>query len=755
MRAEYLLFDLAILAAPLVLGALRSAWFYDRLGVALRATLVVAVPFVAWDAAVTGRHWWFDARYVLGPTAFGLPVEELLFFLAVPLACLFTWERLLGGAAARGGPDAAIGRLRLRWLYPLVWAAIPVGIVLAAQGLEYTGYALVALGLVALVDHALGVGLLVVPRALAFFGVVLLLTTIFNGYLTGRPVVRYGEAYQLGIRLSTIPVEDFVYGLALVWGATLLHQRWLGRRFLPSWAARAVRRAFGGYRHVVSVPDDRLPLRPPGAPRRVAVIGAGLAGLGAAARLALRGVAVTLFERNGHLGGKLGAWTDRASDGSVVRVEHGFHAFFRHYYNLDAFLRELGLHRRMRSIGEYVIVDRSGKRWSFGGVDTTPVLNLVSLARHGLYDLREVALGPAGREMDALLRYDPARTFERLDHVSFARFARQAQLPPSLLLVFNTFARAFFADAERISMAELVKSFHFYYLSHDHGLEYDYLEGSYHHDLLEPLREHLEALGVRIRSGEGVARIDGGPGALVVHGERFDDVVLAADVPGTRAIVEASPLCAEHPALREAVAGLRAGQRYSVVRVWIEGAVPDPALPVFVITERVRVLDAVTMLHRVDDEARAWAERHRGCVLELHCYAVPDDVPDDDIVPGMLAEATAVLPVLAGGRVARHHRQVKADFAAFHVGMHAARPGVRSPVPGLWFAGDWVALPFPAMLMEAAYSAGLLVANAILEQAGVQGYPVHSVPARGILTELRVPEPPARARAHPTAPSDG
>lgn len=742
MRAEYLLFDVAILAVPFVVGAWRPAWFYDRLGAALRATLWAAVPFVAWDAAVAGRHWWWNPAHVLGPGLLGLPLEELLFFLAVPLTCLFTWERVLGGDRAAPHREPVLGPLRLEHLYVLAAACVPLGIAVAAQGLEYTGYALLALGLVALLDHALGVGLLVAPRALAFFGVVQVLTLACNGYLTGRPVVLYDERYQLGIRVLTIPIEDFAFGLALVWLGMIAYQRRLGRRFLPSWAARGIRRAFGGYRHVVHEPDPRLPLRAEGAPRRVAVIGAGLSGMVAAARLAQRGVAVTLYERNGHLGGKLGAWVDRASDGSEVRVEHGFHAFFRHYYNLDAFLRELGLHRRLRSIGEYVIVDRTGKRWSFGGVDTTPVLNLLSLARHGLYSLREVALGPAGKKMDVFLRYDPERTFERLDHVSFARFAEEAALPRSLLLVFNTFARAFFADAERISMAELVKSFHFYYLSHDHGLEYDWLEGSYHDDLLEPLRRHLVEHGVRICSGEAVERIEGGPGELRVHGERFDDVVLATDVPGTRAIVEASPLAEREPKLREAVAGLRAGQRYSVVRVWIEGAVPEAGLPVFVITERARVLDAITMLHRIEQGSRAWADRHGGCVLELHCYAVPDDVPDDAIVEGMLEEARAVLPVLASGRVVRHHLQVKADFAAFHVGMHASRPGVRSPVPGLWFCGDWVALPFPAMLMEAACSSGLLVANAILEGAGIRGFPVHAVPPKGILTTLRVPEPP-------------
>jgi len=305
MRAEYLLFDLAILAIPLLVGAWRRAWFYDRIGVALRSVLLVAIPFIAWDAAVTGRHWWFNPRYVLGVEALGLPIEELLFFVAIPLACVFTWEVVLSAPLARARPG-------LRWLYPVAWAMVPLGVAVAAHGEEYTGYALLALGVVAAVDHALGVGLLLAPRALAFFGLVLLLTLVFNGYLTGRPIVLYGERYQLGVRIGTVPVEDFVYGVALVWGSTALYQRRLERRLLPSWSARAIRRAFGGYRHVVAEVDERLPARVEGTPPRVAVIGAGLAGMGTAFRLGQRGVAVTLFERNEHLGGKLGAWTDRA-----------------------------------------------------------------------------------------------------------------------------------------------------------------------------------------------------------------------------------------------------------------------------------------------------------------------------------------------------------------------------------------------------------------------------------------------------------
>ncbi len=738
MRAEYLLFDLLVLSAPLVIGAWRPAWFYDRIGAALRATVIVAVPFIAWDAAVAGRHWWFDERYVLGPELFGLPLEECLFFVAVPLACLFAWETVLVAPRAR----ASAG---LRWLYPLLWACMPLGLAVALAGREYTGLGLIALGVVALLDHALGAGLLVARRAQAWFVVVLGLTLVFNSYLTGRPVVHYGEPYILGVRIGTVPVEDFAYGLSLVWAAMIVYQRSQGRRLLPSWPARGIARAFGGYRHTFAAVDTTLPRR---APRhRVAVVGAGLAGMGAAIRLSQRGVAVTLFEREPYLGGKLGAWTDEASDGSQVAVEHGFHAFFRHYYNLGALLRELGLDARMRSIGSYVIVDREGRRVSFDGVDTTPVLNLVSLAQHGLYSLTEVALGPAGPKLEAFLRYDPAQTPARYDHVSFASFAKEAQLPPSLMLVFSTFARAFFADAERISMAELIKSFHFYYLSQDHGLVYDYLEGSYHADLLEPLRERMLAGGVSIRTGEAVTQIGGEPGDFLVAGERFDEVILASDATSTRAIVEASPLAARVPQLRTAVEGLRPGQRYCVLRVWSEATVPDEG-PVFVITERTRVLDAVTMLHRIDEDSRTWAREHGGCVLELHCYAVPDDVLDEaELVRDLLGEAGRAFPALARARVVRHHVQVRSNFTAFHVGMHATRPEVHTPVPGLYFAGDWVRLPFPAMLMEAAYSAGLLAANAILDGLGVQGFPVQSVPPRGLLAGL----PQRRARAAPRA----
>lgn len=748
MRAEYLLFDLFVLLGPLVLGRWLRLGFGRHLRAALVATLVASVPWIAWDVAVTGKHWTFDPRYVLGPEVLGLPFEELLFFLAVPLACLFTWEVLLGADAVK--PRAS------PWIYALALGTVPLGAWVYTAGREYTGLVLIAFGLVAALDRVLRTELLRSAQGAKLFAVVAGLTFVFDLYLTWRPVVHYEPSVQLGVHVLTIPIEDFGYGVSLVYAAAVVYQWSKGRVFGRRWAARAVERRLGGYRHVLQAVDLSRP-QLADRPISAAVVGGGLAGLVAAMRLAERGVAVTLFERNRYLGGKVAGWREPASDGTVVDVEHGFHAFFRHYYNLEAFLADTGLDARMRPIEDYAILGRDGRRFGFAGLETTPVLNLLALAKTGLYSLREVAFGPAGKKMDAFLRYDATSTFEELDGESFAAFAREAELPSGLRLVFHTFARAFFASADRLSMAELVKSFHFYYLSHDHGLTYDFLDGTYAEDFVGPLADRLRALGVEIRLGEGVDRIDRPGGDLEIGGERFDHVVLAADVSASRSIVLASPdLRAEDPSLVANMAELRSGQRYAVLRLWVRGGTPDD-LPIFTATERAHVLDSVSFVHRVPGAARDWAELHGGSVLELHCYALPDDLSGRDAIEAALVDELATLRPVFGDlreRIVRTHLQVRDDFTAFHLGQHAHRPQVRTRVEGLVLAGDWVALPTPAMLMEAACTSGLLAANAVLGAEGLRAHEVLTVPRRGVLAG--VPRPPsARKRGRPVSAAAG
>ncbi|MBK7865034.1 MAG: FAD-dependent oxidoreductase [Archangiaceae bacterium] len=500
-----------------------------------------------------------------------------------------------------------------------------------------------------------------------------------------------------------------------------------------------IRWKLGPYRFTLNHVDETKP-RALDAPKQIAVIGAGLAGLSTASTLAARGYAVTLFESNPYLGGKIAAWTHEPAPGISLPTCHGYHAFFRHYYNLNRWLDALGVRQRFAAIDDYRILLPDGSQVAFDSRETTPVLNLLSMAKQGLYRLGDVMRAPTRDALGVFLEYDPERTVAQLDHLSLAELDRRAKLPPRLKMAFNTFARAFFATEDRLSMAALVKGFHSYYLGHDGGLVYDHPTDDYRDAVLAPMRAQLDSLKVKVELEAPVDQLTRHPQGFTVRGETFEQVVLATDVVGTRKILEnGKGLDGLDPRLLS----LEPGQRYSVLRLWLDRPCGE-GLPVFVITERFDLLDAIAFSHRLEKSSARWAQEQRGSVVELHCYAVPDEVPEADLEARLTAELKHFLPALENAAVLHRHFQVRRDFPAFHVGKAHARPGTDSGVPGLYCAGDWVQLDFPAMLMEAACSSGLVAANRIFASHGLQEEPVETVPLRGLLAGL--PQSPARKR---------
>jgi len=524
----------------------------------------------------------------------------------------------------------------------------------------------------------------------------------------------------------------------------------LFRPFLRGIAERVVRRKLGGYRVDVATPDANKPERP-SSPRSVAVVGGGLAGLTAAEALARRGFSVTVFERARSLGGKIGGGFARDPDGTEVAIDHGFHAYFRHYDNLQRLMARAGI-APMAPIDDYVIVGRDGEVLRFAGISTTPLLNVLSLGEKGFFRMREVMPRRTRTQMHELLQYDPERTFRDFDEESFATFADRAALPPRLRRIFATFARAFFADEHRMSAAELIRAFHFYYLSHDRGLLYDHPTGDAHSAVVAPLEQLLRSLGVRFELGYDVARLGlddegvrverAGEGSAescglasneaAREGARFDFCVLATHAMATRAIAEASPdLARSIPHAAGKLSKLQRGARYAVLRLWLDRD-PCADLPVFASTERFVLLDAVASYHRITAADRAWSARSGGAALELHSYAVPDDIADADVERAMQAELSRFFPAAASARVLGSHLAIRDDFTARHVGMAKSRPGTRTEDPRIVLAGDWVDLPVPALLMEGACCSGLFAANAILDAEGLSREAISSVPLRGI-----------------------
>lgn len=81
---------------------------------------------------------------------------------------------------------------------------------------EYTIIAATSVVLVLILDFRLNTGLFKKKLFYQFHGLILLVETLVNGYLTWRPIVLYGESFYLGIRIFTIPIEDYVFGFSLL-----------------------------------------------------------------------------------------------------------------------------------------------------------------------------------------------------------------------------------------------------------------------------------------------------------------------------------------------------------------------------------------------------------------------------------------------------------------------------------------------------------------------------------------------------------
>jgi lycopene cyclase domain-containing protein len=67
------------------------------------------------------------------------------------------------------------------------------------------------------------------------YAIIVTFQLVVNGVLTGLPVVRYNPSVILGWRIGYAPVEDLLFGFAMVL-LTLSMWVWLGRR---AFAARA------------------------------------------------------------------------------------------------------------------------------------------------------------------------------------------------------------------------------------------------------------------------------------------------------------------------------------------------------------------------------------------------------------------------------------------------------------------------------------------------------------------------------------
>lgn len=227
MKITYLLVNFLTVIVPFLFSFHPKLKFNRHFNAFFAANVIIALLFIIWDIFFTRLGvWGFNPRYLLGLQISNLPLEELLFFICIPFACVFTYHCLGKFFKLRWNPVLENAVIIL-----LAAAVMTIGLLFYDR--KYTAFTFISFSFSLLVCYFL-LNKDAVIKLLSIYPVLLIPFFIVNGILTGtgldEPVVWYNDSENLGIRLITIPVEDIFYGLELILLNVILYE-WFKKKF--------------------------------------------------------------------------------------------------------------------------------------------------------------------------------------------------------------------------------------------------------------------------------------------------------------------------------------------------------------------------------------------------------------------------------------------------------------------------------------------------------------------------------------------
>ncbi len=176
---------------------------------------VVSLPFIIWDIIATDNgHWAFNEEFILGPKLFGLPIEEILFFFLVPVVMLIVWYLV---------------RFRVKERYidtTMFYRPVLVFLFFSSLLTIHRPYTFIVTAAATLFWFVAGkTDFMNSYRFIVFQFWLVLLFFISNTLLTWPPVVTYTDGAIMGLRIGTIPIEDFLYNFVLINGFILAYMK--------------------------------------------------------------------------------------------------------------------------------------------------------------------------------------------------------------------------------------------------------------------------------------------------------------------------------------------------------------------------------------------------------------------------------------------------------------------------------------------------------------------------------------------------
>ncbi len=205
----YLVLNVIIIAIPLALTFAPRVYYYRKLKPLAFSILIVGSMFVIWDAVASGRgDWSFNNEYVHGFNIFGLPFEEILFFITVPYSCLFLYETF------RTYIKETAFSIN-KHIYGILALLFFTGAIIFINR-SYTATILLISAIIFVSARFCFKTIFVSNLYWLYILICTALFAVFNYFLTSLPVVTYAEGAIIGLRIASIPIEDFFYNFSLL-----------------------------------------------------------------------------------------------------------------------------------------------------------------------------------------------------------------------------------------------------------------------------------------------------------------------------------------------------------------------------------------------------------------------------------------------------------------------------------------------------------------------------------------------------------
>ncbi|BBD67039.1 amine oxidase [Nostoc commune NIES-4072] len=454
---------------------------------------------------------------------------------------------------------------------------------------------------------------------------------------------------------------------------------------------------------------------------RVAIAGAGLAGLSCAKYLTDAGHTPIVLESRDVLGGLVAAWKD--SDGDWY--ETGLHAFFGAYPNMLQLLKELGIEDRLQWKDHTLIFNQPDKPGTLSRFDVpdipSPFNVIASILRNKDMLTWEQKIRFAVGLLPAVVRGQ--KYVEEMDKYSFLDWLKRQGVDERVTSdVFIAACKALtFINPDEVSATILLTALN-RFLQERYGSKIAFLDGSPTERLCSPIVDYITERGGEVRLNAPLKEIllnaDGTVKGYLIRGlNGAEDEVITADSYVSAMSVDPLKVMLPKPwKLMEFFQKLEGLEGVPVINLhlWFDRKLTEIDHLLF---SRSPLLSVYADM---SNTCREYANPNRS-MLELVLAPAKDWIAksDEEIVAATLAELEKLFPDHFGGdnpaTLLKSH-VVKTPRSVYKAtpGRQQYRPAQVTPIANFYLAGSYTMQRYLGS-MEGAVLSGKLTAQAISE----------------------------------------